>query len=148
LAKKAYRDTGIRVRPEDVAQEAGIRYVARAGDLGNLLHLAELRGQAAVHADDLVVDDGAAREAVKGVAKLLPHLDGEAAAALVVEAVNSVNPRALVIAPQQEKVLGVFDFVREQEAYDLQGLLAAVDVVSQEQVVRLLRMHWRKYRKN
>jgi len=91
-----------------------------------------------VHADDLVVDDGAAREAVEGVAELLPHLDGEPAAALVVEAVDAIDPRALVIAPEEEEVLGVLDLVREQEANDLERLLPAVDVVTQEQVVRLM----------
>ena len=85
-----------------------------------------------MHADDLVVDDGAAREAVEGVAEGLPQLDGEAAAALVVEAVDAVDAGALVVAAEDEEVLGVLDLVGEEETYDLEGLLAAVDVVSEE----------------
>ena len=90
-----------------------------------------------MHADDLVVDDSAARQAIEGVTELLPHLNREATATFVVEAVNSVNAGALVISPQQEEVFGVLDFVREQQAYNFQRLLAAVNVISQEQVVSL-----------
>ena len=40
-----------------------------------------------------------------------------------------------MVAPQHEEVLRVLDFVGEQETDSLQGLLAAVDVISKEQVV-------------
>ena len=53
----------------------------------------------------------------------------------VIEAVNPVDTRTLVVAPQHEEVLRVLDFVGEQETDSLQGLLAAVDVISKEQVV-------------
>ena len=48
----------------------------------------------------------------------------------VIEAVNPVDTRTLVVAPQHEEVLGILDFVGEEKTYRLQGLLAAVDVVS------------------
>ena len=53
------------------------------------------------------------------------------------EAVNPVYAGALVVAPQQEKVLRVLDLVGQQQAYALQGLLAPVHVVPHEQVVGL-----------
>ena len=53
----------------------------------------------------------------------------------VVEAVNSVDARALVVAPQYEEVLRVLDFVGEEETYRFERLLATVDVVTKEQVV-------------
>ena len=40
-----------------------------------------------------------------------------------------------MVAPQDEEVLGVLDFVGEQEPDGLEGLLAAVDVVPEEEVV-------------
>ena len=40
-----------------------------------------------------------------------------------------------MVAPEQEEVLGVFDLVGQQQADGLQGLLAPVHVVPQEQVV-------------
>ena len=42
-----------------------------------------------------------------------------------------------MVASQEEEVLGVLDLVREEKADGLERLLAAVDVVAQEQVVRL-----------
>jgi len=54
---------------------------------------------------------------------------------LVVEAVDAVDGGTLVVASQQEEVLGVFDLVRQQQADGLQRLLPSVHVVSQEQVV-------------
>ena len=88
-------------------------------------------------AEDLLVHDGGHRQAVEAVSERLPQLDVVAPLALVVEAVNSVDARALVVAAKQEEVLRVFDLVGEQEADGLQGLLASVHVVAQEQVVGL-----------
>ena len=55
----------------------------------------------------------------------------------VVEAVDSVDAGALVVAPEEEEVLRVLDLVGEQQADRLQRLLPPVHVVAQEQVVRL-----------
>lgn len=54
--------------------------------------------------------------------------------------VYPIDAGALVVAAQQEEVLRIFDFVRQQQADRLQRLFAAVDVVAQEQIVGL----WRK----
>lgn len=62
---------------------------------------------------------------------------GRGGLTLVVEAVDAVDGGTLVVAPQQEEVLGVLDLVGQQQADGLQGLLAPVHVVPQEQVVGL-----------
>lgn len=54
---------------------------------------------------------------------------------LVVKAVNPVDRRALVVAAEDEKVLGVFDLVGEEEADGFERLLASVDVIAEEEVV-------------
>ena len=54
---------------------------------------------------------------------------------LVVEPVDAVDARAFVVASQQEEVLGVFDFVREQQTDRLKRLLPTIDVVAEKQVV-------------
>ena len=54
---------------------------------------------------------------------------------LVVEAVDAVDRRALVVATQQEEVFGVLDLVSEQQADGLEALLASVDVVAEEEIV-------------
>lgn len=56
---------------------------------------------------------------------------------LVVEAVYSVNRGALMVSSQQKEVFWVFDLVSQQQTDGLQGLLASVYVVPQEQVVAL-----------
>lgn len=56
---------------------------------------------------------------------------------LIVEAIYSVNGGTLMVSSQQKEVFWVFDLVRQQEADGLQGLLASVYIVSQEQVVAL-----------
>lgn len=66
-----------------------------------------------MHADDLVVNDGGTREAIEGVAELLPHFDRVPTSALVVESVDAVDPSALVVASQQEEVFRVLDFIGE-----------------------------------
>ena len=54
--------------------------------------------------------------------------------ALIEKAIHFVEFAGLVVAPQQEEGAGVAYFVGEEEDA-LQGLLAPVDVVSQEEVV-------------
>ena len=56
---------------------------------------------------------------------------------LVVEAVDAIDGSTLVVPPEQEEVLWVFDLVGQQQADGLQGLLPSVHVVPQEQVVGL-----------
>ena len=58
---------------------------------------------------------------------------------LVIEAIDAIDARTLVIASQQEEVLRVLDLVCEQQADGFQRLLASVHVVAQEQVVAFRR---------
>ena len=64
-----------------------------------------------MHTNDLIVNDRSARQTIKSVAKLFPHFDGKATAALVVKAVDAVDTSALVVAAQEKEVFGVLDFV-------------------------------------
>lgn len=54
---------------------------------------------------------------------------------LVKESVDPVDAGRLVVAPQQEEILGILELVGEEKADGLQRLLASVDIVSQEEVV-------------
>ena len=65
---------------------------------------------------------------------------GRSQLTFVVEAVDAVYTRALVVSPQNEEVFGVFDLVSEEKANRLERLLATVDVVTEEEVVGF----WRK----
>jgi hypothetical protein len=115
-----------------------------------------------VHGEDLLVDDGGDGEAVEAVGESLPQLDvvsplacfvafvsqscaqrnggwdrreGKGERTLIVESVNPVDRRALVVTTEDEEVLRVLDLVREEEADRLERLLASVDVVTEEEVV-------------
>lgn len=73
-----------------------------------------------MHGEDLLVDDSSNGEAVEAVGERLPQLNVVATLALVVESIDTVNRCALVVATENEKVLGVLDLVREQEADGLE----------------------------
>lgn len=90
-----------------------------------------------MHGEDFLVDDGGDWQAVEAIGEGFPELDVVASLALVVEAVNAVDGRALVVAAEDEEVLGVLDLVGQEKADGLKGLLATVDIVTEEEVVGL-----------
>mmetsp|Transcript_60708 Transcript_60708/g.159058 ORF Transcript_60708/g.159058 Transcript_60708/m.159058 type:complete len:203 (+) Transcript_60708:48-656(+) len=104
-------DVLVRVRPKQIADEARVRHVRGAHQATDLVHVRDLRGQAAVHAHDLLVDEAADWQAIEDVAELLPELDVVAALALVVEAVDARNRCTFVVAAQHEKVLRILALV-------------------------------------
>lgn len=57
----------------------------------------------------------------------------------IVESVNSVDTRALMVTSKDEKVLRVLDLVSQEQADRLEGLLASVNVIAKEEVIRLRR---------
>ena len=89
-----------------------------------------------MHREDLFVDDRGYRQAIEAIRKSLPELDVVATLALIVEAVDAVDRGAFMVAAQNEEVLRVFDLVREEQADCLEGLLPAVYVIPEEEVVR------------
>lgn len=64
-----------------------------------------------MHAEDLLVNNSGHWEAVEAVCEGFPKLNVISSLALVIETVDSINRRALVIASQYEKVLRVLDLV-------------------------------------
>ena len=90
-----------------------------------------------MHGEDLLINDGSNGQAVEAVGKSLPQLDVVASLALVVETVDTVDGGTLVVTAKNEEVLGVLDLVRQKKADGLEGLLATVDVVTEEEVVGL-----------
>jgi hypothetical protein len=112
-------------------------YISGTHDTADLLHRVKIGAQAAVHGENLLVDNGSNRQAIEAVRKCLPELDVVTTLAFVVETVDTVDRRALVVAAQDEEVLGVLDLVCEEQADGLQGLLAAIYIITEEEVVCL-----------
>lgn len=88
-----------------------------------------------MHGKDLLVDDCCNGQAVEAVRERFPQLDVVPSFALVVEAVDAVDGRTFVVAAQDEKVLWIFDLVREQQADCLERLFASVYIIAKEEVV-------------
>ena len=130
----------IRVTPKQIAQEPSVGHISGSHDFLDLVQVGELWGKAAVHAQNLVIDDCSHWEAIKAISKSLPELDVISSLALVVESVDTVDGGALVVASEQEEVLWIFYFICQQQTNSFQRLLSSVDVVPQEQIVRLWRV--------
>jgi hypothetical protein len=90
-----------------------------------------------VHTKDLFIDNGSAGKTVEAVGKGLPELDTETSFALVIKSIDPIDGSALVISTQNEKVFGVLDLVRQEQANGFQTLLSAVHIVSQKDVIGL-----------
>lgn len=132
-------DLAVGIWPQEVAEQALVGDIDGALNPTNLVHVLKLRRQPPVRAEDLVVDNSSDREAVEAVGEELPEADTEAALALIVEAVDTVDGGTLVVAAEQEEIVRVLDLVAEEEADGLNALLPAVHVVAQEEVVWLRR---------
>ena len=146
-------DVLVGVGPQQIAEETAVRdlhasvlvkisqatvtYIRGSHHPPDLLHGVEVRAQTTVHGEDLLIDDGGDGQTVEAVGERLPQLDVVSPLALVVESVDAVDGRALVVATENEEVLGVLDLVCEEQADGLKGLLATVDVVAKEEVVGL-----------
>lgn len=118
---------------------SGKTYISGSHHTANLLHRVQVGTEAAVHREDLLVNDGCDGQAVEAVRKCLPQFDVVTTLAFVVETIDTVDGGALVVSAQDKEVLGVFDLVCQQQANGLERLLATVHVVTKEQVVCLRR---------
>lgn len=81
-------------------------------------------------AEDFLIDDGGDWEAVEDVAKGFPKLDVITTAAFIVEAINTVDACALVIAAQDKEVFRVADLEGKKEANSFDGLPSSIDVIA------------------
>lgn len=132
-------DVFVRVRPEKIAKQAAVRnlyesvcipeksnyvivaiflfgsktHISRSHDATDLLHRVQVGAQSSMHGEDLLVDDGGNGQAVEAVSEGLPQLDVVSSLALVVESVNTVDRRALMVSAKYKEVLWVLDLVCE-----------------------------------
>jgi len=125
----------VRVTPEQVADESGVGHVGGTHDVADLLERVQFGGESAVHAEDLLVNDGRDGQVVEQVGEEFPQLDVVSAFALVLEALDTVDARTLVVATQQEEVFGVLALLGHEDGDGLERLLPAVHVVAKEELV-------------
>lgn len=126
-------DVNLGIRPKQIAQQSCVRNVLRSVLLVDHLQVIKIGTQSSVHNENFVIHHCANREDIEAEAKLFPYLDVVSSLALVVESVHSVDRLALVISSKQVEVLWVFYFVGEQQTNCLNGLFAAINIVSDEE---------------
>jgi len=83
-----------------------------------------------------LVNDGRNRQTIETVCERLPQFDVVSSLAFVIEAVDTVDGGTLMVSPENEEVLRIFNLVSEEEADGLEAVFAPVHVVPQEQVIR------------
>ena len=89
-----------------------------------------------MHAHDFLIDQGNKWHVVEAIVERLPQRELVPPLDLVEETVNTGDRLTLVVAAQDNDLLGEADLEREKEANDLATLLTSVDVVSEEQVTK------------
>ena len=77
------------VGPEQVAEQPGVGDVGGADDAVDLVDGGQFGREAAVHAEDAVLDDGGHGHAVEAVDEALPELDVVAALACIGQCLHS-----------------------------------------------------------
>lgn len=133
------------IRPEQITQETLVWHVGRSSDFAELVELVKVRTQTTMHAQNLVINQSGNWQAVEHVNELLPDFDRESSLAVVVESVHSVNLGDLMVTSEQEEVFRVLDLEGEEQTESLDGVLSAVNIVSQEEIVSF-RRHATKFK--
>mmetsp|Transcript_3560 Transcript_3560/g.6810 ORF Transcript_3560/g.6810 Transcript_3560/m.6810 type:complete len:278 (+) Transcript_3560:505-1338(+) len=126
----------LRVGPHEVAHGAVVRNLLLAVDDPYLVERVDRWRQAAVYAENLVLDERREGEIVENLGAVAPDVDRAVLAqALVVKAVDLRDLAALVVAADERHALRVPHFEREQQQKRLDRVVAAVDKVAHEDVV-------------
>ena len=130
-------NAALRVRPKQIAEKSGVGNVSGPHDVLDLIEVFQLGAEASMHAENLLINKSGHRKAIEDVAEHAPESDGVPALAFIIEAVDSINLCAFMIASKKEEVLRILDLIAEKETNRLDGLLSSVDVVAKEEVVGL-----------
>ena len=125
---------GARIRPQQITQETIIRNLSRPLNILYLVQTSQFGRETTMHAQYLVINERCNGQAVEAIGEYLPQPNIEPPLTFVIETVDSVDLRILMVPPQQENLFGVPDFVRQEQAYSLQALFASIDIVSEEYV--------------
>mmetsp|Transcript_33163 Transcript_33163/g.105757 ORF Transcript_33163/g.105757 Transcript_33163/m.105757 type:complete len:344 (+) Transcript_33163:85-1116(+) len=128
----------LRVGPHQVAHRAVVRDLLLPVDDADLVEGVDGGGEAAVHAEDLVLDQRRERQVVEDLCAVPPDVDRAVLAqALVIKAVHLRDLPRLVVAPQQRDPVRPASLEQQQQRHRLDRVVAAVDEVAHEDIARL-----------
>mmetsp|Transcript_42357 Transcript_42357/g.85198 ORF Transcript_42357/g.85198 Transcript_42357/m.85198 type:complete len:244 (-) Transcript_42357:93-824(-) len=124
------------VGPHKVADGALVRDLDEAVKLLHVLDPVEGGGEAAVGAEDGIVDDGGEWEEVEEVREVLPHVGRPVhAQALVVEPVHLCDLTALVVSAGEGDAVRVPNLECNEKEDAIQRVVSSVHVVAEEEIV-------------
>ena len=82
-----------------VSQNERATYIGRTHDTTDLLHRVQVRTQASMHGEDLLINDGCDWQAVEAIRECLPQFDVVPPLTFIIEAVDPIDRCTLVVAP-------------------------------------------------
>lgn len=129
------------VGPEQVAHGAFLRHFPEPIYLLQIADLLDVRGEPAVHAEDLIIDDCSDGEVVEDFGEGTPDVERAVFAdALIVEAVDLRDESGLVVASEQGDPVLVAHLEGQQHEEGLDAVPSAIHIVAQEDVVGIGRV--------
>lgn len=91
-----------------------------------------------MQAENLSINEGGERQIVEQIGEVLPHVGISVfAQTFVVESVDLRDLSRLVVAAQDGDSFTITDLKGDEQCHRLDGVVAAIDVVAHEQVVRV-----------
>jgi len=126
----------IGVGPEQVTHGTLVGHLLDSVERSDVVKGIDTRGQAAVQAENLIVDEGSKGEVVEEIGEILPHVSVAIfPEALVIKAIDLGDLAGLVVATEDGDALRISDLEGDEESHSLDGIVASVDVVTHEEVV-------------
>lgn len=126
----------IGVTPQQIANGSITGHFLYPIKLPNIIQRLDIRRQPSMGPKYLSLHNRSKRQVIKQLSEHLPHIVIFILAhALIIEPVILGNASGLMVAPEDGESFFVAHLDAEQQADCLEGIVAAVDVISQEEVV-------------
>lgn len=91
-----------------------------------------------MHAEDIVIHDSGQSKEVKDLAAVAPHIERTIfAQAFIVESINLGDLPRLMVATNEDDLIRVANFQRQEKEEGFNAVVATIDKVAQEEVVCL-----------
>lgn len=115
-----------------------MRYLLFAVDLSDLVDGLNVWAEAAMHAEDVVIHDSGKSKEVEDLAAVAPDIERAVLAeAFIVKSINLGDLPRLMVAANEDDLIRVADFERQEKEEGFNAVVSTIDKVTQEEVVGL-----------